>query len=69
MEPVVEEIKELTGGKIPVCQYDIDEHPREAENAGADTIPTFIIYRDGREVWRHVGEVASDELLAALQMS
>lgn len=69
MMPVVDEIKELVSGTTTVCQYDIDEHPREAEDAGAESVPTFIIYRNGREVWRRVGEVPGDELLAALQMS
>lgn len=67
MMPIVEELKELVGGSVAVCQYDIDDSPREADHAGAQSVPTFIIYRDGREVWRHVGELAGDELLAAIQ--
>ncbi len=67
MMPIVEELKELVGGSVAVCQYDIDEYPREADHAGAQSVPTFIIYRNGREVWRHVGELAGDELLAAIQ--
>lgn len=68
MMPVVEDVKELVGGSVGVYQFDIDEHPHEAEEAGADTVPTFIIYRDGREVWRRVGEMPGDDLIAALQM-
>ena len=67
MMPIVDELKELVGGNVAVCQYDIDEYPREAEHADAHSIPTFIIYRNGSEVWRHVGEISGDELLAAIQ--
>lgn len=67
MMPIVEEVRELVGGSAVVEQFDIDEHPREAEYAHAESIPTFIIYRDGREIWRHVGEISGDELVAAIQ--
>lgn len=67
--PIVDEVRELVGGAAAVVQLDIDEHPREAENAGAESVPTFIVYRDGREVWRHVGEISGDDLIAAIQMA
>lgn len=66
MMPVVEEVKELVGSTAAVCQFDIDQYPREAEEAGADTVPTFIIFKDGREVWRRVGEMPGDDLVAAI---
>ena len=69
MKPIVEAVSELAGGTAAVAQFDIDEHPREAEHAGAESVPTFIVYRDGREVWRYVGEIGGDRLLAALQMA
>lgn len=67
MKPIVDEVRELVGGTVAICQLDIDQHPHEAEHAGAESIPTFILYRDGREIWRHVGEISSDELLAAIR--
>ncbi|MBD5178985.1 MAG: thioredoxin family protein [Bacteroidales bacterium] len=67
MMPIVEEIKEIVEGKVVVCQYDIDEFPAEAEAAGAESVPTFIIYNNGREVWRKVGEMPGDEIIEALQ--
>lgn len=67
MMPVVEEVRELVGGTAAIVPLDIDEHPREAEHAGAESVPTFIVYRNGRELWRHVGELSGDELVAAIQ--
>lgn len=66
MMPVVDEVKELVGSTAAVCQYDIDQFPREAEAAGAESVPTFIVYRDGSEVWRRVGEMSGDELVEAI---
>lgn len=66
MMPVVEEIKELVGNAVGVFQYDIDDYPADAEDAGADTVPTFILYRDGAELWRQVGEMPGDEIMAVI---
>lgn len=66
MMPVIEEVKELLNGQVPVYQYDIDEYPDEADEAGATSVPTFIIYRNGTEVWRDKGELPGDEIMAAI---
>lgn len=63
MEPVVDEVRDLLGSRVPVYTYDIDQYPAAAEAARADTVPTFIVYRDGREMWRHSGEIGGDEIM------
>lgn len=67
MMPTVEKVKGLLAGKVPVYQYDIDGNQQEADEAHVETIPTFIVYRDGKEVWRHSGEMAEETLLAKVE--
>ena len=67
MMPIVENVRELLGGMAPVYQYDIDQYPQGAEEAGVQSVPTFIIYDNDREMWRHSGEISGDELLAQVQ--
>ena len=33
----------------------IDASPQATDEAGVDTVPTVIIYRDGEEIDRHIG--------------
>ena len=66
MMPVVEQLKELLGEQVPVYQFDIDEYPDEAAQAGAESVPTFIIYRNGRELWRRSGEMEGELLLGTI---
>ncbi|MBD5314187.1 MAG: thioredoxin family protein [Duncaniella sp.] len=63
MMPVVAQVKELLDGKVPVFQYDIDKETAAADEAGVRSIPTFIIYDDGVEQWRHSGEIDGEVLL------
>ena len=67
MMPVVEQIKELLAGKVDVYQFDIDENSALASREGADSVPTFIIYRDGKEQWRESGEIDGQVLLSKIQ--
>lgn len=67
MMPVVEQIKMLLDGRVPVYQLDIDENESTANQAGVESVPTFLIYRDGEEVWRHSGEIDGETLLAKVE--
>ena len=67
MMPIVAQIKELLEGQVNVYQYEIDENAELANQEGADSIPTFIIYKDGKEVWRESGEIDGQLLLSKIQ--
>ena len=67
MMPVVEQIKELLAGKVNVYQFDIDRYSELASENGADSVPTFIVYRDGKEAWRESGEISGEVLLSKIQ--
>lgn len=63
MMPVVEKVKEQLGSSVPVYQYDIDKNEKDADEAKVQSIPTFIVYTDGKEMWRHSGEMEENTLL------
>lgn len=67
MMPIVAQIRELLGSEVPVIQLDIDQNKATAQENGVDGVPTFIIYKNGQEVWRHSGEIDGNDLLAKVQ--
>lgn len=67
MMPVVDEIKELLEGKVDVYQLDIDENSELANIEKIDSTPTFIIYKNGKPVWRESGEMDGQFLLSKIQ--
>ena len=67
MMPIVAQIKELLGNQTPVIQLDIDQNQAAAQANGVSGVPTFIIYKNGQEVWRHSGEIDGNDLLAKVQ--
>lgn len=67
MMPVVEQIKELLDGRADVYQFDIDKNQEAADSLDVESLPTFIVYRDGKEVWRQSGEMDGQVLLSKIE--
>ena len=67
MMHVVAEIKEKLAGKVDVYQFDVDKNPELTDKEGVESYPTFIVYKDGKEVWRESGEMDGATLLAKIK--
>ncbi len=67
MMPVVEQIKELLADSVDIIQLDIDNNQEAANANKVDSVPTFIIYKNGDEQWRHSGEIEGNDLLNKIQ--
>ncbi len=67
MMPVINQIKELLEGSVDIYQLDIDQNQEIADIEKINSTPTFIIYRDGTQVWRESGEMDGQYLLDKIQ--
>lgn len=67
MMPVVEQVKELVGDKASIVQLDIDENQEPAGEADVQSVPSFILYKDGREIWRQSGEMEGELLYSQIE--
>lgn len=67
MMPVVDQIKELLDGSVDIYQLDIDLNEKLADIEDVRSTPTFILYRDGKQVWKESGEMDGQFLLDKIQ--
>lgn len=67
MMPVIDQIKELLAGSVKVYQLDVDQNEEAADTEEVTGTPTFVLYRNGREVWRESGEMDGQYLLSTIQ--
>lgn len=63
MMPVVERVREQLDGRAAIAQIDIDKEEAVSDAAGIKSVPTFILYKDGMEKWRHSGQVDAKVLV------
>lgn len=64
--PVVQKAAETLGSACPVYQVNIDESPELADRHQIASIPTIIVFRDGREIHRVTGIHSAGDLTALL---
>lgn len=64
--PVLEEIAKERAGELTVAKLDVDANPATAESFQVVSIPTLILFRDGKPVRRIVGAKGKAALLREL---
>jgi thioredoxin 1 len=65
--PLVEKIARERAGTVKVAKIDIEDSPGAATQLAIRGAPTFVVFRNGKEVRRHTGVLAERGLVALLE--
>jgi thioredoxin 1 len=66
LTPVVERLADEYKGRVRVGKLDIDDSPEVASKFGIKSVPTVVVFKEGRESGRHVGVTNKETLLKLL---
>jgi thioredoxin 1 len=66
MVPVLNELAESTNGKVNIAKLNVDEAKVTASKFAVRSIPTLILFKNGKEIHRFVGVKTKDYLLKEL---
>ena len=66
-ERIIHELKKRFKGQVVMLTVDIDKSQRLAIKLGIQSIPTTIVFKDGREVQRFIGLQSARILETALK--
>lgn len=53
--PVLEELSDTYKDKVLIMKLDVDANPQMSQKYGVMSIPTTVLFKDGKEVSRQVG--------------
>jgi thioredoxin 1 len=62
MSPAVQEVGKEVEGKARVIKVNIDKNQGAATHYNVRAVPTFIIFKNGQQVWRHSGMIDKNTL-------
>jgi thioredoxin len=62
MAPYLIEMQEKLKEEVTVTRIDVDRNPTIAEQLQVESLPLVIIYKEGKEVWRHSGYISEEDL-------
>lgn len=67
LAPILEEIAEEFKGKLKVGKVNIDENLSLSQKYSIQSIPTLILFKDGKEANRLVGAMSKEKLKSSLE--
>ncbi len=67
MSPVLKEVKDSFGDVASVIKIDVDKNQELASQLQVRGVPTLILYKKGKQLWRQSGVVQKNELISLIQ--
>jgi thioredoxin 1 len=62
MSPILQELSGKIGDKASIIKVDVDKNPEAAAKYGIRGVPTLILFKDGKILWRQSGVVQAPQL-------
>ena len=67
MHPILENVKARVGNKARIVKIDVDEQQALAMKYQIQAVPTLMLFKGGKQVWRQSGVVQSNQLVELIE--
>lgn len=62
MSPILDDVKKRVGENASIIKIDVDKNPQAAATYQVRGVPTLILFKNGKILWRQSGVIAANEL-------
>lgn len=66
MAPILKDVKAALGDSASIIKVDVDKNPQAAQHYQVQGVPTLILFKNGKPVWRQSGVVQKNGLLSVI---
>ncbi len=63
MTPVLKEVKDELKDKVSIFKINVDNNSQLARQYHVRGVPTFMIFKEGKQLWRQSGIIEKNELI------
>ena len=67
MHPVLEQLKAQAGDRVRIIKLDVDRARSAAEQYGIMAVPTLMLFREGKVLWRQSGAMPLADLMNVIE--
>jgi thioredoxin 1 len=64
MAPFFDQAKAELGDSVTALKIDLDKNPAFASKYGVRSVPTLMLFKNGKVVWKQSGVIPANELVA-----
>ncbi len=69
LAPILKDVKSDLGAAVKVVKIDVDKNQALASTYQVRGVPTLILFKNGKQVWRQSGVVPKHELVSVIKES
>jgi len=62
MSPILKQVKDELGDEVTILKVDVDKNVAIASNFQVRGVPTFILFKNGKQVWKQAGLISKTDL-------
>ncbi|HMU45263.1 MAG TPA: thioredoxin [Chitinophagaceae bacterium] len=67
MKPILEDLHNKMGNKLRIIKIDIDRSPAAANAFNVQSVPTLMLFQNGKSLWRQSGVMQTSQLVSIIQ--
>ncbi len=67
LAPILKDAKSSLGDKVKIVKIDVDKNQELSSQYQVRGVPTLILFKDGKQLWRQSGVVPKAELLKIIE--
>ena len=67
MAPILKDVKKEVGDAVTIIKVDVDKSPQAANEYQVQGVPTLILFKNGKPLWRQSGVVPKAGLVGIIK--
>lgn len=67
LAPILKQVKDELGGAVKIVKIDVDKNQPLAAQYQVRGVPTMILFKNGKQIWRQSGVLQKNELVSVIK--
>lgn len=63
MAPILKQVKDNLGDRVSIIKIDVDKNQALATKYQVRSVPTMLLFKNGKQIWRQSGVLQKDEII------
>ena len=62
MSPILKQVKDELGDQVTILKVDVDKNAAIASKFQVRGVPTFVLFKNGKQIWKQAGLISKTDL-------
>ncbi|KAA2219868.1 MULTISPECIES: thioredoxin [Maribacter] len=67
LAPILKQVKDAMGDRLKIVKIDVDKNQKLATKYNVRGVPTMMLFKNGKQVWRQSGVLQKNDILEVIR--